>query len=136
VASELGCSRAHVYELLIRYRRDRRLTNLLPRRRGPERGRSLLSPEIDRLVHDTIESIYLRRQRPRITELVTEIRKICHDRRLKAPSRKAISARLRKEIVASRRSKGRSRPIRACDRIARGYWAARFGANRSHSKST
>ena len=113
VASELGCSRAHVYELLLRYQRDRRLTSLLPRRRGPERGRSLLSPEIDRLVHATIESCYLKRQRPRITELVTEVRRICHDRTLKPPSRKAISARLRlrprKEIVACREGRKAAR---------------------------
>lgn len=113
VASDLGCSRAHVYELLLRYQRDRRLTSLLPRRRGPERGRSLLSPEIDRLVHDTIETVYLRRQRPKITDLVAEIRKVCHDRRLKAPSRKAISTRLRlrprKEIVARREGRKAAR---------------------------
>lgn len=41
-AAELGCGPTHAYALLRRYLADARLTSLLPHRRGPERGISLL----------------------------------------------------------------------------------------------
>ena len=37
-ATELGYGPTHVYALLRRYLADGKLTSLLPRRRGPERG--------------------------------------------------------------------------------------------------
>jgi putative transposase len=40
---QLGFSRAQVYILLRRYLADPRLTSLLPRRRGPDRGFSKLT---------------------------------------------------------------------------------------------
>lgn len=108
-AAELGCSRAHLYVLLNRYLADPRLTSLLPRRRGPERGGSRLTPEIDALIDGAIETMYLTQQRPGITDLVTEVRRRCHALGLTAPGRKAVRARVRlkppKEIV--RRREGR-----------------------------
>jgi putative transposase len=105
-AAELGYSRAQVYALLSRFLADPRLTSLLPRRRGPTRGGSRLSREIDQLVDEVIETVYLTRQRPRLVDLVTEIRRRCRAAGLTAPSRKAVSARLnakpRKEVVARR----------------------------------
>lgn len=105
-ADELGYSRAQVYVLLSRYQADPRLTSLLPRRRGPERGGSRLSAEIDQLVEEAIETVYLTQQRAKIMDLVSEIRRRCHKLGLTAPSRKAITTRLwlkpRKEIVARR----------------------------------
>lgn len=105
-AAELGYSRAQVYALLSRFLADPRLTSLLPRRRGPTRGGSRLSREIDQLVDEVIETVYLSRQRPRLIDLVTEIRRRCRAAGLTAPSRKAVSARLsakpRKEVVARR----------------------------------
>src|SRR5688572_28436265 len=54
-ATELGCSRAQLYVLLNRYITDPRLTSLLPRRRGPERGGSRLPPDVDALIDQAIE---------------------------------------------------------------------------------
>jgi putative transposase len=65
-----------------------------------------LTVDIDHLVDDAIETVYLSRQRPRLTDLVTEIRQRCRAAGLIAPSRKAIRARVnakpRKEIVGRR----------------------------------
>lgn len=50
-AAELGYGTTHAYALLRRYLADARLTSLLPRRRGPERGISLLDEEVDAVIH-------------------------------------------------------------------------------------
>jgi putative transposase len=103
---ELGFSRAQVYVLLRRYLADPRLTSLLPRRRGPDRGFSKLSVEVEKLVDEAIESVYLARQRPKISDLVMEVRRRCHAAGLMSPGRKAIAMRIRKrprrEIVSRR----------------------------------
>jgi putative transposase len=105
-AVELGLSRTQVYERLARFIADPRLTSLLPYRRGPTPGGSRLASEINQLIDETIESFYLTRQRPRLLDLVTEIRRRCRAAGLTAPSRKAVTARVkakpRREIVARR----------------------------------
>ncbi len=105
-AAELGYSRAQVYALLQRFLAEPRLTSLLPRKRGQPHGRSRLSPVLDQLVGEAIETFYLARQRPRLVHLVTEIRQRSRAAGLTPPSRKAITARLRskprREIVSRR----------------------------------
>jgi len=74
-AAELGYGPTHAYALLRRYLADARLTSLLPRRRGPERGMSLLDQEVDELIREVIDGVYLTRQRPRIVHLIEEVRR-------------------------------------------------------------
>ena len=110
---ELGFSRAQVYILLRRYLADPRLTSLLPRRRGPDRGFSKLKVEVEKLVDETIDAVYLAQQRPRVSDLVMEIRRRCRAVGLMAPGRKAISARLRKrprrEVMSKREGRKAAR---------------------------
>ena len=105
-AAELGYGPTHVYALLRRYLADARLTSLLPRRRGPERGISLLDQEVDALINEVIDNVYLTRQQPRIVHLVDEVRRRCMAAGLVAPSRKTITARLQmrpaREVVTKR----------------------------------
>lgn len=105
-AAELGCGVIHLYALLGRYQADPRLTSLLPRRRGPAPGGSLLSGEVDAVIDDAIQAVYLTRQKPRISDLLTEIRRRCHALQLKPPGRWAVTARLlakpQSEVVARR----------------------------------
>jgi putative transposase len=112
-AVELGYGATRVYALLGRYAVDPRLTSLLPRRRGPERGSSRLPTEVDTLVDEAIETIYLTRQRPRIMDLVDEVRRRCHAMGLIPPSRKAVTARLQaksqSEVVARREGRRAAR---------------------------
>lgn len=112
-AAELGCGPTHVYALLRRYLADARLTSLLPHRTGPERGISLLDQEVDTLIQQVIDEIYLTRQRPRIVHLVDEVRRRCRIAGLRAPSRKAITARLKtrpaREIVTKREGRKAAR---------------------------
>ena len=94
-AEQLGCGVIRAYALLARYMAEPTATNLLPRRRGPSRGASKLPAEIDALVDQAIESVYLTRQRPRISDLELEVRRRCRALGVPAPSRKAIAARVR-----------------------------------------
>ena len=105
-ANELGYGPTHVYALLKRYLADGKLTSLLPRRRGPERGISLLDEQIEVLIRDVVDTVYLTRQRPRLAHLVDEVRRRCLAQGLPVPGRKAITARVRmrpaREITAKR----------------------------------
>jgi len=109
----LGLAAAQMYRLLARYQADPRLTALVPQPRGGVRGRSRIRCEIDTLIDEVIETTYLTRQRPKIMDLVTEIRRRCHVLGLSPPSRKAITARVRRkprsEIVARREGRKAAR---------------------------
>ncbi|MEO8713649.1 MAG: Mu transposase C-terminal domain-containing protein [Acetobacteraceae bacterium] len=105
-AEELGCGPTHVYALIGRYLDDPRLTSLLPRKRGPSAGFSRLQTEVDTVVGEAIDGVYLTRQKPKIMDLVEEVQRQCAARGLVAPSRRTITARMRarpgKEVIAKR----------------------------------
>ena len=105
-ARALGCGPTHLYALLGRYLADPRLTSLLPRMPGRPRGFWLCSEQINALINDAIESVYLTRQKARVSDVEAELRRRCHALGLTPPSRKAIVRRLndkpRREIVARR----------------------------------
>ena len=94
-AAALGCGPTHLYALVRRYSTDKRLTSLLPQRPGPDRGYSRLTAQMEALVDEAIETLYLTRQRPRMTDLALEVRRRCHALGIPAPGRKAITARVR-----------------------------------------
>lgn len=94
-AAKLGCGPTHLYALLRRYAVDRRLTSLLPQKPGPLRGFTRLAGEVEGVIEQAIETVYLSRQRPKIADLVIEIRRQCRALGLPPPGRKAITARLR-----------------------------------------
>jgi len=112
-AAEIGCGPTHAYALLRRYLADPRLTSLLPRVRGPERGVSLLDPDVDALIAEAIDSVYLTRQQARLIDLVTEVRRRCMAAGLAVPGRKAIAARVRvrpnREVTAKREGRKAAR---------------------------
>lgn len=105
-ASALGSRPTRIYELLRRYTLDPCLTSLLPRPAGRPRGFSRCTAEMDALIDQLIEEIYLTRQRPKIMDLVRGIRKHCHALGLTPPGRKAITTRVRakppREVLAKR----------------------------------
>lgn len=111
--AKLGYGPTYTYRLLNRYLVEPRLTSLLPQPRGRRHGVSQCSLEIDQLINEVIESMYLTRQRPRLSDIEIEIRSRCHTLRLKPPSRKAIAARVRlkprKEVIARREGRKAAR---------------------------
>lgn len=93
-AEALGCSATVVYRLLSRYLADPRVTSLLPGRRGRRHGQLFLPAEVDEVVQATIHEFYLTRQRPRVSDLVTEVQRRCRTLGLPKPSRTAINLRI------------------------------------------
>ena len=110
---ELGCGPAHVYRLLQRYLADPRLTSLLPRRRGTKVGHSYIQPEVEAIINDAIDEVYLTCQRPRVMDLVTEVRRRCRAIGLTPPGRKGITRRLqarpKNEVLARREGRKAAR---------------------------
>lgn len=125
-ARELGFGPTQVYVLLRRYLADPRLTSLVSRPCGGVHGRSRLTSEIDALIDESIETVYLTRQRPRIMDLVMEVRRRCHLLGLTPPGRKAITARLHsrppREVTARREGRKVAR-----DRFAPAVGSLRAG---------
>jgi putative transposase len=105
-AEALGCGVALVYRLVARYLTDPRVTSLLPRRRGRQHGQLLLPAEVDEVVQVTIDELFLSRQRPRVSDLVSEVQRRCWTLGLPKPSRKAIQLRINQracsEVLAKR----------------------------------
>ncbi|MET4358712.1 putative transposase [Bradyrhizobium sp. RT9b] len=105
-AEALGCSATVVYRLLSRYLANPRVTSLLPGRRGRRHGQLFLPAEVDEVVQATIDEFYLTRQRPRVSDLVTEVQRRCRTLGLPKPSRKAINLRIGQrasvEVLAKR----------------------------------
>jgi len=112
-AAELGCGRALIYRLLKRYNCAPTLTSCLPERRGRRQGLVQLPANIEEIIHAVIEELYLTRQRPRLSAVVTEIRRRCRTLALPSPSRNAIKLRLRTrspaEITARREGRKAAR---------------------------
>jgi hypothetical protein len=62
-AEMLGVAVAQAYRMLRRYLADPRLTSLIPQARGGMRGRSRIREELNLLIDEVIESMYLTKQR-------------------------------------------------------------------------
>lgn len=110
-AMMIGCRVAQAYRLINRYRQCPTASSLLPRRPGPCNGMSRFPAEIDGVIDQAIESMYLSKQRPRIADLVDEVRRRCRLLKVPAPGRKAITTRLRQKpraTVVARREGARA----------------------------
>jgi putative transposase len=99
-AAELNMSLSQLYRMLRRYEADPRLTSLLPDRRGPQVGRVRLLPEVDEVINVTIDEYYLSRQRPRVSDLLVEVRRRCRALGYPAPGRKSLRLRLAQRPAA------------------------------------
>jgi putative transposase len=108
-AAELGISYTRVYARLARIPcRSKAHESFAAQTRS--RARRLAPLE---LIDEAIETVYLTRQRPRLNDLVTEIRRRARASGLMPPSRKAVSARLnakpRREVLARRQGQKAAR---------------------------
>jgi putative transposase len=117
-AAVLGIDISFVYKLLARYEADPRVTSMLPHRRGRRDGDLVLAAEVDEVIQGAIDEMFLTRQRPRVSDLVTEIRRRCWTLGLPRPSRKTVQKRIDqrapREVLARREGRKAAR-----DRFAR-----------------
>ena len=112
-AAVLGLDISFVYKLLARYEADPRVTSMLPRRRGRRDGDLVLAAEVDEVIQAAIDEMFLTRQRPRVSDLVTEIRRRCWTLGLPRPSRKTVQKRIDqrapREVLARREGRKAAR---------------------------
>jgi len=99
---ELGCGVSQAYTLLNRYLLDPRLTSLLNVRTGRKPGRHMISADLEGVVAEAIEEVYLTRAKPTVARLVLEVRLRCSRLRMKAPSRGAIQRRVEERSAFER----------------------------------
>ena len=95
VAREHGLSTAMVYRLLARYRANPVPSALLPGISGPPTGSRRLDEEVEAIIQRGIEAYYLKRERPRVVDLHTQIILDCRRQHLTRPSYKAVWTRVR-----------------------------------------
>ena len=93
-AAKLDVSRATFYRLLARHSAGGTVRDLLPRPRGMKIGKQRLPPEVEAIIKQEIQDFYKTRERPRIADLVDQIRARCYEKGLRRPNRLTIRARI------------------------------------------
>ena len=91
-AAELGLSTRQIYNLLARYRVDRRVSSLLPRRSGARKKQ--LDPDVEVIIATTLRTQWLTLEAPPLAPVVAEIRARCEEAGLAAPSYLAVARRI------------------------------------------
>jgi len=90
----LGVSRATLFRLIERFKAEKTVSALLPRKCGRAAGSKNDNPKRDRLILRTIERLYLTPERASFARLVEEIRLLCVHEGLAPPSWRTVRARL------------------------------------------
>lgn len=67
---------------------------LLPRPGGRPTGCSMISSEVEEIIHERIDSMYLQENRPALHELAEEIRAACRSRHLAPPADETVRLRI------------------------------------------
>jgi putative transposase len=93
-ASALNVSPRTVWRQLKRYRMACNTSALVDRRRGVRAGARYLPVQQEAIIQDCIESGYLTRERPHLSDTVEKIRLLCQQKGIAPPSAKAVRARL------------------------------------------
>ena len=90
----LGVSRATLFRLIDRFKTQKTVSSLLPRKHGRPAGSKNSAPTRDQLIRRTIERLYLTPERASFARLVKEIRVLCVQDDLIPPSWRTVRARL------------------------------------------
>jgi putative transposase len=94
IAWELGVSRATLYRLISLYRRFGIVEALVPKSTGRKVGTQVLSKAVERIIGETIHTVYLKPTRPTLTYLVDEVHQRCNENGLPLPHRRTIRSRM------------------------------------------
>jgi len=92
---ELGVSRATVWRWITRLAEEGgRSSALAPRKRGRPTGTTLISGKVEAVIEEHLRRYFLRRERPSLSRVVTEIRSACWQQGLQPPTRRTVQRRL------------------------------------------
>ena len=105
-AAELRLTRRQIYNLLVRYRMDRKVTALLPRTAKSRRKR--LSEKLEAIIATTLREQWLTLEAPPLAPVVAEIRARCEEAGLTLPSYVTVARRIPMLFSAEEIAKKRS----------------------------
>ena len=91
-ASELRLSTRQVYNYLARYREERRVSSLLPRRSGTRQPR--INPAVENIIAVTLREMWLRPEQPDLAPIVEEIRTRCAEEGHTPPAYVTVARRI------------------------------------------
>lgn len=92
---ELGVSRTTVWRWIRRLAEEGgRTSALVPRKRGRPTGSVMVPGDVEGIIEEHLTRYYLRRERPSLARVVTEIRSACLERGLQPPTRRTVQRRL------------------------------------------
>ena len=92
---ELGVSRATVWRWIKRLAEEGgRTSALASRKRGRPTGTTLISGKVEAVIEEHLRRYFLRRERPSLSRVVTEIRSACWQQGLQPPTRRTVQRRL------------------------------------------
>jgi len=116
---ELGVKRARLYQLLRAYRTRPVTSSLVNRATGSRAGARRLSAAVEALIDEAIQTFYRTWQKPSVNALHKEVRRLCWQKGVRAPSWHAVRARVKtidpKDLVTDREgakaARDRFRPV-------------------------
>jgi DDE domain/Helix-turn-helix domain len=76
-AAKLGMSATNLYRLIQRFREDRRVSALLPRKAGRPAGTRFVSANVEAIIQTAVREIFLVPERPTFRELVRQVAARC-----------------------------------------------------------
>lgn len=90
----LGVDPVTVFRWRTRFAVNRRVSNLLPRRRGRPLGLSQMDPRVEELIDRHMRSHYLQPERPSIRSLIERVHTSCDELGLRKPTWRAVKLRV------------------------------------------
>jgi len=92
---ELGVSRATIWRWIKRLAEEGgRTSALASRKRGRPTGTTLISGKVEAVIEEHLRRYFLRRERPSLSRVATEIRSACWQQGLQPPTRRTVQRRL------------------------------------------
>ncbi len=115
-AEKAGVHYVTIYTWLRQFETTGKLTTLV-RHDRMDKGRTLLSSEIEKIISDMIESFYLTKQKCTAAKVVQEVQRLCAKANIRPPHPNTIRNRI-KQIDAYKKLKSRSGNKAARDQLA------------------
>ena len=109
-AQELNIGTSTLYKWIKQYKDSEILTSLASQRRS-DNGKSRLSPEIQALIEEAINNVYLTTQRKSVQKVFMAVRRACFEKQLKPPHINTLRNRIDKLSHQNKVSKRHGRKV-------------------------
>jgi putative transposase len=126
LAAELSLNQATTYRLIKLFRAGATVLSLVDRKRGRPEGYRTLDEKREEIVRTTINTFYLKRTRPTVSQLFRDVQMSCMSAGLKPPHRRTIVARLEDIDLQKRaRRRGEQKIVKATTAVPGAFGVAR-----------